>query len=194
MMSQIDDLQSRITRALDRIAQGVERVSAAPPAPEPTPEPEPQPDPESARAAEEAAAEIARLTDALDDEKMANAQLEERVRELHARLDGQGAPDPALQDQLAAQRDGMATLDSELQRLRTANTMLVRTNEQLRTALQDNLGEPHLVNQAMLAELEALRAARAVEEAEARAVLGALEPALAQAAGTEQATGGETMQ
>ncbi|GFZ97786.1 MAG: hypothetical protein CML50_17015 [Rhodobacteraceae bacterium] len=193
-MSQIDDLQSRITRALDRIAQGVERVSAAPPAPEPTPEPEPQPDPESARAAEEAAAEIARLTDALDDEKMANAQLEERVRELHARLDGQGAPDPALQDQLAAQRDGMATLDSELQRLRTANTMLVRTNEQLRTALQDNLGEPHLVNQAMLAELEALRAARAVEEAEARAVLGALEPALAQAAGTEQATGGETMQ
>ena len=193
-MSQIDDLQSRITRALARIAQGVERVSAAPPAPEPTPEPEPQPDPESARAAEEAAAEIARLTDALDDEKMANAQLEERVRELHARLDGQGAPDPALQDQLAAQRDGMATLDSELQRLRTANTMLVRTNEQLRTALQDNLGEPHLVNQAMLAELEALRAARAVEEAEARAVLGALEPALAQAAGTEQATGGETMQ
>lgn len=197
-MSQIDELQSRITRALDRIAQGVERVSAAPPAPEPAPEPEPQPDAEAAlaaeRAAEEAAAEIARLTDALEDEKMANAQLEERVRELHARLEEQGAPDPALQEQLAAQRDGMATLDSELQRLRTANTMLVQSNEQLRTALQDNLGEPHLVNQAMLAELEALRAARAVEEAEARAVLGALEPALAQAAGTEETTGGETMQ
>ncbi|APZ54797.1 hypothetical protein [Salipiger abyssi] len=197
-MTQIDELQSRITRALDRISQGVEGLSAAPaPVPEPEPVPDAPAEPVDSGAAE---AEIAALQVALDEEKMANAQLEERVRMLHVRLEEQVTPAPApepdaaLQEQLAAQREGMAELDTELQRLRLSNDMLRRTSEEMRAALEANVGEPHLINKAMLAELEALRAARAAEEAEMRAVLGALEPVLAEAAGTDAASGGEAVQ
>ncbi|MBN9886550.1 hypothetical protein [Salipiger abyssi] len=193
-MTQIDELQSRITRALDRISQGVEGLSAASvPAPDAVPE-----TPEEAADSGAAEAEIAALQLSLDEEKMANAQLEERVKMLHARLEEQAtpapAPDAALQEQLAAQREGMAELDTELQRLRLSNDMLRRTNEEMRAALEANLGEPHLINKAMLAELEALRAARAAEEAEMRAVLGALEPVLAEAAGMDAASGEEAVQ
>ena len=138
-----------------------------------------------------AVSEAARMRDLLDEEKMANAQLEERVRVLRARLNDTPTPpsapdvaaDAALREQLEAQRESLAALDGEVQRMRLSNEMLMRTNQEMREALLGNVGEPHLVNKAMLAELEALRAARALEEAEARAVLGALEPVLAQAAG-----------
>ncbi|MBY6005867.1 hypothetical protein KUV62_18245 [Salipiger bermudensis] len=178
-MSQIDELQSRMTRALDRISKGVEALEAPQPALEPVDD--------------GSAEEIARLNAALEDEKMANAQLEARVRSLHDQLEAQpeapepAEPDAALQEQIAAQREGMQALDGELQRLRQANDALLKSCTEMREALAENLGEPHLINQAMLAELEALRAARAAEAAEARAVLGALEPMLAQAAGEEEA-------
>lgn len=208
-MSQIEELQSRMSRALDRIAKGVEALSAAPPsAPAPEPQPEAAPGPATAvdtgwaeaaeEAAAEAAAEIARLRDALDEEKMANSQLEERVKALRSRLEeAQAAPaaplvsDAALMERVEAQRESMAALDAEMQRLKTANDMLRKTCEEMRGALQDNVGEPHLVNKAMLAELEALRAARAAEEAEIRAVLGAMAPLLSEAAGDDVSHGDE---
>ena len=179
-MSQIDELQSRMTRALDRISKGVETLSAMePPAPEPVDD--------------GSAEEIARLSAALEDEQMANAQLEARVKSLHDQIEAQPEtpeapePDAALQEQIAAQREGMQALDGELQRLRQANDALLKSCTEMREALAENLGEPHLINQAMLAELEALRAARAVEVAEARVVLGALEPVLVQAASEKEA-------
>lgn len=208
-MSQIEELQSRMSRALDRIAKGVEALSAAPPsAPAPEPQPEAAPGPATAvdtgwaeaaeEAAAEAAAEIARLRDALDEEKMANSQLEERVKTLRSRLEeAQAEPaapmvsDAALMERVEAQRESMAALDAEMQRLKTANDMLRKTCEEMRGALQDNVGEPHLVNKAMLAELEALRAARAAEEAEIRAVLAAMAPLLSEAAGDDVSHGDE---
>ncbi|WP_226621563.1 hypothetical protein [Alloyangia pacifica] len=161
-MSQIDELHSRITRAFDRISTGVEALGQAPMGTE-----------------AEAESEIAT---ALEEERMANAQLEERVRQLHAQLESAptAAPDgEALAAQLAEQQGALAALDGELQRLRQANDMLMRSQAEMRAALEAGLGEPHLVNQAMLAELESLRAARGVEEAEARALLAGLAPALA---------------
>ena len=84
-MSQIDELQSRMTRALDRISKGVETLSAMePPAPEPLDD--------------GSAEEIARLSAALEDEQMANAQLEARVKSLHDQIEAQPetpeAPEP----------------------------------------------------------------------------------------------------
>lgn len=176
-MTEIDEFQGRLTRALDRIAQGVTQLSAPLPVTEAASPAEPAED-------GVAAAEIARLTELLDEEKIANSQLEERNRALNARLSEAPAPaDAALQEQFAAQRESMADLDSELQRLRLSNEMLRKSCEDLRAALQDGLGEPHLVNQAMLAELESLRSARAVEQAELRAVLGAIEPVLSETSG-----------
>ncbi|MBU2962113.1 hypothetical protein KO516_15100 [Citreicella sp. C3M06] len=178
-MTEIDELQGRLTRALDRIAQGVTQLSAPMPVSEEDLPAEPAEDAVSA-------AEIARLTELLDEEKIANSQLEERNRALNARLSETPAPAPAdaaLQEQFAAQRESMAELDSELQRLRLSNEMLRKSCEDMRVALQDGLGEPHLINQAMLAELESLRSARAVEQAELRAVLGAIEPVLSESSG-----------
>ncbi|MGY9047647.1 hypothetical protein P775_09155 [Puniceibacterium antarcticum] len=163
-MTQIEELERRITAALDRIAQGVEAFDQAP-----VPEPAvPEADP----------AELAALREALSEEQLANAQLEERLRVLRQKPD---SPAPDLKAQLAAQSESMTTLDLDLQHLRRANDMLVSTIQELRAALEENVGEPNLINKAMLAELEALRAARAVDAAETRAVLDTLEPLLAEA-------------
>lgn len=175
-MTQIDELERRIAQALDRIAQGVEALDGPTAAPTAAPGGE---DGEDAEA----------LREALEEERLANAQLEERVRALHDRQDGQVA---GLQEQLGAQRESLERLDGELQRLRKANEMLRVTNQEMRAALEENVGEPHLINKAMLAELESIRAARATEAAETRAILDQLEPILAEAAGPPASQEGET--
>ncbi|MFZ5961570.1 hypothetical protein ACOXXX_01335 [Thalassococcus sp. BH17M4-6] len=170
-MTQIDELERRITAALDRIAQGVEALETPPAAAveEPAPVEVPQADPE----------ELARLREALEDERLANAQLEERVKAIRQKQEGEVTD---LRAQVAGQGENIARLDTELQRLRRANDMLAATNQEMRSALEENVGEPHLINKAMLAELEGLRAARAADAAENRVVLDTLEPLLAQAA------------
>ncbi|WP_439523708.1 hypothetical protein [Marivita sp.] len=182
-MTQINELQHRITAALDRVAQGVARIEERAALAVPAPVAQPEIDPE----------ELARLKEALDEEKLANAQLEERVRKLHEthRQDLEAAKDAAAQAQTpapaAAPTVDVAALDLEMQRLRKSNEMLRATNEELRNALAENVGEPHLINKAMLAELEGLRAARAVEAAETQAILASLAPLLDAAAQTEEA-------
>jgi ribosomal protein L16 Arg81 hydroxylase len=179
-MTQINELQHRITAALDRVAQGVAKLEeraaqAVPAAPS-----EPGIDP----------AEVARLQDALDEEKLANAQLEERVRKLHEihRKELEAAKAAAAAASVpAAPMIDVSALDLDLQRLRQSNEMLRATNEELRRALAENVGEPHLINKAMLAELEGLRAARSVEAAETRAILASLTPLLEAAAEPEEA-------
>jgi ribosomal protein L16 Arg81 hydroxylase len=181
-MTQIDELQHRITAALDRVAQGVARMEDR--AAEATPAPPPMPEVDTE--------EIARLKEALDEEKLANAQLEERVRKLHeshrAELEAvkaeAAASAPAQNEQPTVD---VAALDLDMQRLRQSNEMLRNTNEELRKALAENVGEPHLINKAMLAELEGLRAARAVESAETQAIIASLTPLLDAAAQTEEA-------
>ena len=179
-MTQINELQHRITAALDRVAQGVAKLEeraaqAVPAAPS-----EPGIDP----------AEVARLQDALDEEKLANAQLEERVRKLHEthRQELEAAKAAAAAASVpAAPMIDVSALDLDLQRLRQSNEMLRATNEELRRALAENVGEPHLINKAMLAELEGLRAARSVEAAETRAIIASLTPLLEAAAEPEEA-------
>lgn len=181
-MSEIEELQNRILAAMDRIGAGVEAVSAG------------------QGAAQEAEGNIVR---ALEEEKMANAQLEERLNTLRSRHEAEIAElqaaekdtpvaDPveleALRSQLdqqnadmTAQAKAMAQLDDELQRLRKANDALRDANAALREANEAGVGEPHLINKAMLAELEGLRAAQAAQTAEAGAVLSRITPLLANA-------------
>lgn len=87
----------------------------------------------------------------------------------------------ALQTELAHQAEQAARLDMEMQRLRATNDQLRETSAALRAVNEAGVGEPSLINRAMLAELEALRATRAVEAAEAGAILSRLEPLLASA-------------
>ena len=92
-----------------------------------------------------------------------------------------------LREQVAASREALAQLDGELGRMRRANDMLRDTSEDLTRALAEETGDPNLINQAMQAELEAMRAARATEKAECAAILAALDPLLAEAAIDAQA-------
>jgi predicted nucleic acid-binding Zn-ribbon protein len=172
-MTQIEELERRISAALDRIAYGVEALDApAPVMPEPAPQPEilpPEADPE----------EVVSLREALADERLANAQLEERIRTIREKQD-KSVKD--LHGQVSAQRESLSLLDLDLQHLKRANDMLTSVNQELRAALAEKLDDPDLINKAMLAELESLRATRAVDAAETRAVLDALGPLLAEAA------------
>jgi predicted nucleic acid-binding Zn-ribbon protein len=152
-MSQVEELERRMTMALDRIAVGVEALDTA----------DQGADPE----------ELARLKAELDDEKLVTAQLEERIKALHEKQDAKLAE---LTAQSASHAEAMTRLDGELQRLRAANEQLRQSNAALREANEQGVGEPHLINKAMLAELEGLRAARAADVAETAAILDALAP------------------
>lgn len=83
-----------------------------------------------------------------------------------------------LEEGLVAQRQTGTALDTELQRLREVNRQLEENNRALREACQFGQIDAALINQAMLAELESLRAARATEKAEVDAALAAIEPLL----------------
>lgn len=91
-MQDIVELERRITAAMERIGAGLDRRAGQ-------------------VGGQGGAEEIARLTEALDEERMANAQLNERVRVLHERAtQGASEADEGLQAQLAVQADEIATL------------------------------------------------------------------------------------
>lgn len=154
-MGQIEEFEQRITAALDRIGQGMGALGAVTDKPDD--------------------GELDTLKTALEDEKLANAQLEERIKALHEKYDETLA---ALKKSAEDQADATRVLDADLQRLRAANEQLRASNTALREANEAGVGEPHLINKAMLAELEALRAARATDVAETRAIVNALTPLL----------------
>ena len=157
-MSQIEELQGRINAAMNRIGAGGEALASREP--------------------EQSAPDPAVL-EQLEEEKLANAQLQERLKSIKTK---HGAQIEQLTADLAVQTQAMARLDMDLQRLRQSNEQLRDSNAALRKANEEGVGEPHLINKAMLAELEALRATHAADAAESSAVLSRLEPLLAAAA------------
>ena len=166
-MDNIAELERRITAALMRIGAGVEQVGSEAGAPVAT------------LADGVAEAEIARLNEALDEERMLSAQLNERVRALR------GQQDSGKQQALEAEVERLTKLldvqGLEVQRLKKT---VVSLREQLRLmteAQAEGRVEPHLINKAMLTELEALRALRAAEAAELDELIAALEPLAAPA-------------
>lgn len=180
-MNQMDELESRLTAALEKIGAGLDAMSAAaeargraaaeaeaPPAPQPA---APEADPE----------ELERLRTELDEERLANAQLEARVKALKERLEAHEAGDTAPAGGAEQLPEALARLDAELQRLRQANDKLRESNAALREANAEGVGEPHLINSAMLAELESMRALRASEAAESSSIMSQLVPLLGSA-------------
>lgn len=156
-MSEISDYEVRISQALSRIRTASEGLAAAPVA-------QPAAAPDTAADSEE----TARLRAELEDEKVASAQLEERVKALHERQNDQVQ---TLETESKKRRAALADLDGELGRLRGLNDQLRDINAALRKANEAGVGEPHLINKSMLTELEALRAARAADRAEIDAIL-----------------------
>ncbi len=160
-MSDIQDLENRLTAALERIGQVIDGL------------------PEQAAAATDAGtagaaqAEIEALREQLQTERDASAQLQDRLRTLKERAAAQAAELQDKADRLARQLDAQGL---DVQRLRKNVIQLRETVRAMREAQAEGLSEPHLLNKAMLAELEALRITRLSETLEMDEILAELKP------------------
>lgn len=146
-MSDISDLTRRISEALERATASLEGLG---------PRPEPGED----------------LAEALEAERTANAQLEERVKAIREKQETIVADLEARVDDLT---EALEARDKDLQRLRRVNTTLRDTAAQLREAHASGAADAHLLNKSMQTELEGLRAAMAVDSAEINEVMAALD-------------------
>jgi FtsZ-binding cell division protein ZapB len=152
-MTQIEELQGRILAAMERISAGVGKLEQA-----------------RAEAKEEArvAADTSDLEQALDEEKTANAQLEERVKTLHSRLkeEEQGSPAAdngdmeALQAELELLRNEVGNTDErdalklEVSRLKAALESAANGQAAEKEALQTQVAELDAANQQLLAQFQ----------------------------------------
>ncbi len=163
-MSDISELQSRLAAALDRIGTGVEHLERV--------DEQPQ----------DSAADADALRAQLDEERTANAQLEERVRTIKETQDGTVERLTVEVERLSAL---LSTQEETAARLARTNEELRANNAELRRAIEAGVAEPHLVNKAMMAELEALRVAQGADRAEVEAVLGELHAMIETSQGKE---------
>ncbi len=153
-MSDISDFERRITAALDRAQTALEQLGAGD-------------DGNSTALAAE-----------LEAERVANQQLEERVRAIKEKQETMIAQ---LEAEVGGLREALNARDAEVQTMRGVNDSLRASNTALREANAQGLAEPELVNAAMVSELDSLRAARDADRAEIEDILAVLEPALKEA-------------
>lgn len=144
------ELERRITEALARIDAGITRLA------------------EGATQPASAA-----LQEALEAERATNAQLAERLKALRAR-ETRGEI-PALEAKIADLTRQLDEQGLELHRMRKSTIQL---REALRAITEQTAGsvEGNVINKAMLAELEALRAERSSEAQEMAELLAELLP------------------
>ena len=153
-MEQLTDFEHRISAALDRVRQTLDQMQTG--------------------GDEDGAV----LRAELEAERVANSQLEERVRAIKEKQETKLAK---LEDEVARLREVLATRDALLQQARSVNAALRDSNAALREANSKGVGDAGLVIGAMQAELNALRATHAAERAEVEEILSALEPVLKEA-------------
>lgn len=169
-MSDITELESRISTALERIGKGAKALAEA----------RTTQAPETIEPSKDAAdpAEITRLKEALDEEKLANAQLEERVKVLHDRQEkvmGQ------TEERAKTAEARLAEVEKELATFRRLNDELRASNAALRDANAEGVGDAHLINKSMRTELESLRTAHNADRKELETLLEELKPLVKEA-------------
>ena len=163
-MQQISELEKRITAALERIGKGIDRGQLGTGA---TMRPAP--------VAGAASTAEAALRTQLEEEKALTAQLQDRLRAAKARESVGDAQDKI--DRLTRQLDVQGL---ELQRMRRTSAALGDQLAALRQAQTAGVTEPQLINRALQAELDALRAQRLTEVAEMDEILASLAPHIAE--------------
>ncbi|MBN2759849.1 MAG: hypothetical protein JXQ79_05065 [Rhodobacteraceae bacterium] len=153
-MTDIKQMETRLSHALDRISAAAGKLTTAP-----------------APVIEDA--DSAKLRAELDAERAKTAQLTERVNAVRQRQDSSVA---SLERRLARMTEQLDLQSLEMLRLKKANSKLIEANRQLREGHEAQVIEPSAINRSLVAELEALRAERAAELAEMEDVLGELKP------------------
>jgi chromosome segregation ATPase len=157
-MSDIQELERRINAALERIGQAVDNHT---------------PKVASPAAAPADDGRLSALAEELQAERDANAQLHEKLRLLNESDSDQVGELQEKVETLTRQLDAQGL---EVKRMRKNVIHLRETMRGLREAQSRGVTEPHLLNKAMLAELEALRATRLSETAEMDEILAELKP------------------
>ncbi|SFM26194.1 hypothetical protein [Shimia aestuarii] len=208
-MSDISDLENRISAAMDRIGRGIEALSSAP-----------------AAAPSDGEAKLDQLERALEDEKLAGQQLEERIKALTgrqealesdlgaareaadaaeaARAEAEAAREKAEQsraeaeaaleaaqtaaaeaapavseEDLQATRETMEDLAQRLRRMRRMTRNIRENNQRLREAAEKGVSDPELINASLRTELETLQTLRETDLVETDVILSGLRPLLA---------------
>lgn len=157
-MSELSQVERRLSAALDRIAR---RLEAGGPPP---------------RGGDGGEATIAELRAALEKERGSNAQLSERVAQVKQRQETTVAQ---LERRLARLTEQLDLQSLEMLRLKKANARLIETNAGLRAAQAESFPDATVVNRSISAELEALQAERRAEMAEMEEILAELKPLVA---------------
>ena len=152
-MEDFSEFERRIAAALDRTSQAMDQLSAG-------------------------EGDSAGLKSELEAERVANQQLEERVRAIKEK---QETMLNQLEEDVTRLKEALATRDAEVQQIKAVNDALRGSNTALREANAKGLGDADLVNASMVTELESLRAARAADRSEIEEILAALEPVLKEA-------------
>lgn len=153
-MDDISEFERRIMTALDRAQQALDKLSAG------------------------EGGDSSALKAELEAERVANQQLEERVRAIKETQEKTVA---RLQAQVDDLSKALSSRDAELQQVKSVNEDLRKSNGALREANASGVANADLVNSAMVTEIESLRAARASERAEIEEILATLEPILKEA-------------
>jgi hypothetical protein len=169
-MQDIVELERRIAAALDRIGQGIEGLATPTAGQTAGQTAAPTGAPAALGAPDDGAADAAAQ---LADERMANAQLSERLKLLKDREAKTEAEAEARISRMTRQLDSQA---QELQRMRKTVVQLRETLRALHEAATAGLADPSLVNRALLAEADALRATRQTELALMDEILEELAP------------------
>lgn len=186
-MSDIADLEKRLSAALDRISLGVDQIS------------------DSGRASAEVALteqsqvreqseRIAELEAELAAERSAKSALEDRLKEhltaLTSSATASGNADvdalnkahaeelEYLRSVAAAEREAWQGLNSRLVRMRRTNRLMRQTAATMRKAAEEKVVDAEAINQSLQVELEALQATQELERAETDVILKTLQPLL----------------
>jgi len=153
-MSDIGELEQRISGALDRIGAGLSGLEV----------------PVSSGAD---SSEMKALQELLAAERTANAQLEERVAAIKQK---QETLVQSLETEAARLREELVAATDERARMKQVNRRLRRNNRALRDANEQGLGDAGLINDSMVAELDALRVHHDADRAELDSILVELKP------------------
>ena len=155
-MTDISDLERRLSSALEKIGRGLDGLNASSSGPDPE--------------------EMAELQNALQSERATRAELEARLGKI-GDLESQMTQ---LQSEITKLRDELARRHGDTQRLKRVNAQLRANNLTLRDANARGVGDADLINTAMMAELEALRVSHDADRSELDAILTDLKPLLTQ--------------
>ncbi len=153
-MTDVAELERRLSAALDRISTGLNGLNAAGPG-------------------DVDAGELARLRETIETERSANAQLEQRVVAIKEKQEKLVA---GLEAEVARLRQELDERDAIVQKVKRVNQRLRDNNRALREANRNAVGDPDLINTSMVSELDALRVSRETDRAELDTILNELKP------------------